>query len=188
MEVIPMPDLETARMRLQDGQMLPDVVLMNAILPDGRAEALLPTIAGLSVRPRVVMVAPIVERIHPVAYGYGVAVVPDPFDPGELADIVWSSSRCRARGPVARFQEQHELSEREAEIVALASQGADNREIAISLECGIKTVQTHWLRIYDKSGYSSVQQILATLIQLSSTDWPAALAHAPTSRSATLFG
>jgi DNA-binding NarL/FixJ family response regulator len=172
MEVIPLVDLAAARARLQDRQPQPDVILMNAILPDGRAEDLLPTLVGMSARPRVVMVAPVFDRIHPRAYQYGVAVVPDPFDPIGLVDIVWSLSRCQNPGPVARFQEDHALSEREAEIVALAAQGADNKEIAQSLECGIKTVQTHWMRIYDKTGHCSVQEVMAALLRMSGMDWP----------------
>jgi DNA-binding NarL/FixJ family response regulator len=57
------------------------------------------------------------------------------------------------------------LTARERQIAALVAQGASNREIAGKLVIGIRTVEAHITRIFNKLGFSSRAQIAAWAVE-----------------------
>jgi PAS domain S-box-containing protein len=59
-----------------------------------------------------------------------------------------------------------QLSEREREVLFLAADGLTDKQIAVRLEIGPKTVRTYWDRIRAKLGASSRTQALALALRL----------------------
>lgn len=57
------------------------------------------------------------------------------------------------------------LSEREKEVLLLAGQGMTDKEIALRLEIGPKTVRTYWDRMRAKMGAASRTEVLAKALQ-----------------------
>ncbi len=53
------------------------------------------------------------------------------------------------------------LSEREREVLALAAEGLTDKEIAVRLGIGVKTIRTYWDRMRQKLGAASRTQVLA---------------------------
>lgn len=57
------------------------------------------------------------------------------------------------------------LSEREREVLALAGEGLTDKEIALRLDIGQKTVRTYWDRMRSKLGAASRTEVLAKAVQ-----------------------
>ena len=55
------------------------------------------------------------------------------------------------------------LSRREREIATLVARGLTSREVAQSLVIGVRTVESHLARIFDKLGIHSRAELAATL-------------------------
>ena len=58
-------------------------------------------------------------------------------------------------GKTAKPEKVEVLSQRELEVLNLGMEGLSNKEVAIELSLGIRTVQTHWRNIFNKLGVSS---------------------------------
>ena len=68
---------------------------------------------------------------------------------------------------ISRFQEKFRLSDREADVVRLASLGHGCKEIAYELGCRSPTIDIYWTRIYRKTGCRSHLEVMAALLTLS---------------------
>ncbi|CAN5527493.1 LuxR family transcriptional regulator [soil metagenome] len=66
--------------------------------------------------------------------------------------------------PVARGLDRPALTERESEIARLAALGGSDREIAESLQIGVRTVETHLSRVYGKLGVGGRDELGVVLI------------------------
>jgi len=97
------------------------------------------------------------------AYRLGIARVEDEAHPG----VEWLISVERG-GPtllelVDLAEQRFGLSDREAEVIALLSDGLSNKQIASALEIAVQTVKFHVQAIMKKSGTSSRTELLARL-------------------------
>jgi DNA-binding CsgD family transcriptional regulator len=63
------------------------------------------------------------------------------------------------------FRDVHNLSDREAETVALALTGLRTKEIASTLGCAPQTIATYWDRVYRKTNSNSKEMVLALVIR-----------------------
>jgi DNA-binding CsgD family transcriptional regulator len=77
------------------------------------------------------------------------------------SDVFWRSPR---RHLVERFAMEHNLSNREAEVVDLASMGNSTKEIAAQLGTSQQTVAVYWARIYRKLCCCSRGEVMARLL------------------------
>jgi NarL family two-component system response regulator LiaR len=74
-------------------------------------------------------------------------------DPRVARKVVqWFSSLSHGQRPEGAAEC---LSERELEVLKLAAKGMSNKEIAVELALGVRTVQSHLSHIFDKLGVSS---------------------------------
>ncbi len=74
-------------------------------------------------------------------------------DPRVARKVVqWFSSLSHGQRPEGAAEC---LSERELEVLKLAGKGMSNKEIAVELALGVRTVQSHLSHIFDKLGVSS---------------------------------
>ncbi|MFD0324599.1 response regulator transcription factor [Lysobacter gummosus] len=55
------------------------------------------------------------------------------------------------------------LSPMEQSVLVAAARGAEDKQIAASLECSISTVRTLWQRIYHKTGLTSRRKLIAKI-------------------------
>jgi len=63
-------------------------------------------------------------------------------------------------------QERTELlSERELQVVQKGVEGLSNKQIAVALSIGPRTVQTHWRNIFDKLGVSSRTEAIVSCLR-----------------------
>ena len=73
---------------------------------------------------------------------------------------------AQLRPPESRpYHEKNELlSERELQVLRLGAEGLGNKQIAVRLSIGPRTVQTHWRNIFGKLGvYSRTEAIVRSL-------------------------
>jgi NarL family two-component system response regulator LiaR len=74
-------------------------------------------------------------------------------DPRVARKVVqWFSSLSHGQRPEGAAEC---LSERELGVLKLAAKGMSNKEIAVELALGVRTVQSHLSHIFDKLGVSS---------------------------------
>ncbi|MFQ9180360.1 MAG: response regulator transcription factor [Eggerthella lenta] len=66
-----------------------------------------------------------------------------------------------------RYGKQHQLSEREREVLYLVLQGNDNQNIASSLQLSPSTVKVHVHNILQKSGQANRQELIRDFWRMS---------------------
>lgn len=76
------------------------------------------------------------------------------------------------------FISAHRLSQQMGRILRLSTRGESNKEIANALGIDVRTLSTHWTRIYARTGTRSAQEFRALLFRY-------AVMHADLSRSST---
>lgn len=88
-----------------------------------------------------------------------------PFDEDRLIDRVREAMERDARDRRQR-QEQEEarqraatLSPREREVMELIAEGLSNKHVALRLDIGVRTVETHRARVMEKMGAGSVSEL-----------------------------
>jgi DNA-binding CsgD family transcriptional regulator len=64
----------------------------------------------------------------------------------------------------------HHLSPREATLLVLAAMGRRRKEVAVDLECGLATVETHWRRIFKKTGTTTQSELFAAILSFALAD------------------
>lgn len=82
----------------------------------------------------------------------------------DIARAVFSQlSKTQSHDKPAR-EKVELLSEREQQVLRLGAEGMSNKQIAVALSIGPRTVQTHWRNIFDKLGvYSRTEAIVHCL-------------------------
>jgi DNA-binding CsgD family transcriptional regulator len=66
---------------------------------------------------------------------------------------------------VRAFASGHDLSEREAAVLASAVAGLAMKETAARLRISVKTVECYWARIYEKTRDRSQREVLARMFR-----------------------
>jgi DNA-binding CsgD family transcriptional regulator len=66
---------------------------------------------------------------------------------------------------VRRFAGLHRLSGQEAAVVAQAAEGWCMKEAATALGISVKTVESYWKRIYEKTGQTSQLAVMALIVR-----------------------
>ena len=80
----------------------------------------------------------------------------------DIAKAVFA--RLRSPGGKAPNEKPDVLSERELQVIQQGAEGLSNKQIAVALSIGPRTVQTHWRNIFDKLGvYSRTEAIVYCL-------------------------
>jgi len=147
---------------------LPDVMLLDVVLPGGGVEAA-GSIARLCPNVRAIMLTAsenehdVVSALQAGARGYilkgssGFEVVETvrAIFRGEsyVAPILGARllTQIGKRTDAVARRDMCDLTSREGEIIALVSQGASNKEVAISLKCAERTIKHHMTNIMRKS-------------------------------------
>lgn len=95
------------------------------------------------------------------------------------------SSGREQQSPILVLSASWKLSSREREVLKHCGEGQRNKQIAASMCCSTKTVETYWRRIFIKSGYSAKEEILAALLRMAiaqrgeAHEWPPATKAPP---------
>jgi DNA-binding CsgD family transcriptional regulator len=83
-----------------------------------------------------------------------------------VRDLDQGSAQNRLRWAVARLSSKAQLTEREADILALVLQGRSNGEIGKELEISKATVKWHMHNIFTKTGTITREGLLREALQL----------------------
>jgi len=157
----------------QASRLLPDVVLMDLVMPRGGAVEAIGGIRALSPAPRVVVLTSfsaddqVLPAVRAGASGYVLKDAP----PAEVEAAVRAVHRggvvlapqaaSTVLGEVARGQAApgaDELTRRERDVLGLLARGLSNRELAAALFVSEKTVKTHVSSILSKLGLADRTQ------------------------------
>jgi DNA-binding NarL/FixJ family response regulator len=170
-------------------QKLPDVLILDLALPDGRGLEVAETLHAVAPTARVIVLSgeassfvcpvPLRPMVHAVvdktrAYGTLSQEI------GELCRQRRASagvSAASADGGESEVPLQRRLTEREDEIFALIGRGRSSREIAAQLHLSQRTVETHRKNIIAKLGVSGPELVRLAALQL--TPWESAQALPP---------
>ncbi|WP_019645943.1 response regulator transcription factor [Novispirillum itersonii] len=88
-----------------------------------------------------------------------------PFDEDRLIDRVREAMERDARDRRQRQEEEDarrradSLSPREREVMLLIAEGLSNKHVALRLDIGVRTVETHRARVMEKMGVGSVSEL-----------------------------
>jgi DNA-binding NarL/FixJ family response regulator len=154
-------------------RLLPDVVLMDLVMPGGGAVEAIAAIRGLSPAPRLVVLTSfssddqVLPAVRAGASGYVMKDAP----PAEVEAAVRAVHRggvvlapqaaSTVMGEVARGHAApgaDELTRRERDVLGLLARGLSNRELAEALFVSEKTVKTHVSSILSKLGLADRTQ------------------------------
>lgn len=157
------PSIESARARLS--QTCFDAVLLDLQLADGHGAGLLPTLRRLKPRPGIAVVSGYLDSGQTVSlYGHCDFTVRKPVDGRALVELVTQLAADRDDPGFGAFCRRYDLSRRECQVVAGASRGQLNKEIAAEIGCTVATVVSYWQRAFKKTGCSSRNEVLALLL------------------------
>jgi DNA-binding CsgD family transcriptional regulator len=90
-----------------------------------------------------------------------------------IRDLEHGSAQNRLAWAVTRLSNQAQLTEREADILALVLQGRNNSEIAKQLGIRKATVKWHMHNLFTKTGTATREALLRDALQLGSASPPA---------------
>jgi len=146
------------------GQMLPDVVLMDLVMPRMDGITTIRQIRALSPSTRILVLTSFSEddKVFPAVKAGAHGYLMKDIRPVELAESIRSVYRGEATlhpeiakklmDQLAEDEEKSEekLTTRETEVLRLIAQGRSNKEIAAALYISEKTVKTHVSNILQK--------------------------------------
>jgi len=92
-------------------------------------------------------------------------VGPKPLSDDVLKRLVLklATDGCRFEVTIDSFCQIMGLSDRETEVLRLAVLGKRNVEIAETVGCGPRTIDTYWRRIFKKTGQCSQRDVIAAV-------------------------
>ena len=181
--------LEEARAALKTG--LPDVLLVDLQLPDGDGSALIAELTADHPHVPILVISvfgderSVVRAITAGAQGYLLKDAPgdnltdailqvleghSPISPGIARHIIRVFQDNNRTDNGEPSQPASVLSDRELEILQLASKGLSNKETANALGISVNTVGTHTRRVYTKLAVSSRAEALFEARQLGLLD------------------
>lgn len=145
-----------------------DVVVLDLNLPDGDGMTLVEPLSCCAPRPGVIVVSGFLNAQRLVElYRQRVLAIPK----GPSREVLSEAIETALERPsypdiVRRLCGNHTLSPAEAEVVLAAVDGCSVDETADRLGCSRRTVETHWQRVFKKTGYRSKPDVLAAVLRL----------------------
>ncbi len=142
-------------------------VLLDLALPDGDGGDLVTECMALVPRPVCMVLSGNLDPTRVVGLGLrGVVPMPKSLVDSSLADAVTTLIEERlapeSSDPIAALTL---LSSAQREILRLTIEGKTAKECADALHVGVRTVETHWERIFEKTGTRSKVQLLGALLR-----------------------
>jgi DNA-binding NarL/FixJ family response regulator len=124
----------------------PDVLVLDARMPDSRGLVEIPDLRRLSPSTRVLVLTGYGDVALQQALSFGA----DALLTKELASDVIVDTICGWFPSVSTHSPLENLSEREKEVGRLAASGLTNKEIAEKLFISVNTIKTHLARVLEK--------------------------------------
>ena len=157
-----------------------DVLLLDVTLPDGSGIDLIADVRSKSPKTQVVMFTNVPnEQARCLELG-AVAYLSKETPPDVLIKAIEAASRQSSvtNAPPGKseagdppFQQYHELSRRELEIMLKLIAGKRNKEIALELDISEKTVATHRARMLKKLGLTDMRALMLYAVRQGLADW-----------------
>jgi FixJ family two-component response regulator len=163
--------LRSARAKLECGRY--GGIVVDLALPDGCGSALLAAVSRVRPRPTAIVISGCLTA----ELGVAVAGLCDAVLPKPLTHVQVAKALGRARRPthdaVAAYAHSQALSPKEGDALREAIAGGTSNDQARRLACEVTTLNTHWRRIFQKTGIRSKAEVIAAvLIQVTSQREP----------------
>jgi len=142
-------------------------VLIDLQLPDGDGSELIPLCRKLEPRPVTLVLSGNLDaaRILELGTQRTLAIPKGLVDQSlrrTLEDLIEKRAYFASLQP---FADLFDLSPVQREVLRLTVEGKTAKEVAAVLKVSVRTVETHWDRIFEKTGVRSKLQLLATLLR-----------------------
>jgi DNA-binding NarL/FixJ family response regulator len=135
--------LESGKKLLEEQR--PDVLILDARMPDSRGLMEIPDLRKISPSTRVLVLTGYGDIALPQALSYGAdALLTKELASDAIVDTICAWFPSSSAGPLVQ------LSEREKEVGRLAASGLTNKEIASELFISVNTIKTHLARVLEK--------------------------------------
>ena len=164
--------------RVAISKLKPDVVILDIILSDGDGIELTKEIVDGGRRVMAFSGADTWDRVEKFLQAGGLCFVTKRCPPEELIQALdavvqnhkWISPSLRnvishSAANTNHIKNEHPLSHREREVVALVARGLTSRQIADQLCVSVKTVETHRYRIFKELQIKNRAQLVSYAIQ-----------------------
>lgn len=155
-----------------------DVLLLDVALPDGSGIDLIADVRAKSPKTQVVMFTNVPNQQERCLELGAVAYLSKETPPDVLIKAIEAASRQRSAMNAPReksddqpYQQYHELSRRELEIMLKLIAGKRNKEIALELDISEKTVATHRARMLRKLGLTDMRALMLYAVRHGLADW-----------------
>lgn len=146
-----------------------DVILLDIYLPDGEGPELLRHMSAEQVR-SVAVFSAYLETRHSVELDrQGVLASAKPTKIPQMMSLIDRIVERRSQmGPTSEqraraWAKRHKLTARQTEVLVLGVRGMGNDQIAETLGCGGRPIETHWKRISDNTGLRGRAAIVAAV-------------------------
>ncbi len=143
-----------------------DVAVVDLCLGDTLSTELVADLSSQEVAPAVIVMSGYLDGDTAVELArMGAATIPKPMASEKLVALIRDMGSRRSSGDwLIRFSNKHRLSRKEQDVLCLAAQGLQNKEIAARLGCAHSTVMTYWKRIFCKTQRNTRSEVLSTLV------------------------
>jgi DNA-binding NarL/FixJ family response regulator len=112
----------------------------------------------------VITSAHIDDKVAVQCMGRCVATIPKPIHAGTLLTCLDKLRKSCARStPLPPSTVRCEFSGRQIEVIRAAAEGLSEKETAIRIGCGLRTVGTYWQRIFEKAHCRTKAAVIAIL-------------------------
>ncbi len=166
-DLLPVPDLASARRLLNDAGASVDAVLLEPDLPDGRGEDLLGQIEALPNQPGIVVFSDASQELRTHAATYRVVWAPRFTRASTLAATLRLAARGYADDTLTRFAGYFRLTRKEAEVLDLVAKGISPKRIALEHAVSLQAVYANLARVSTKAECASYQEVIAKLFRFS---------------------
>lgn len=142
-------------------------VLLDLQLPDGDGADLIPICRRLDPRPVCLVLSGNLDAARIVELGsQKTLAIPKGVVDQSLRKTLEELIEKRAYFASLRpFADMYDLSPVQREVLRLTVEGKTAKEVAAVLKLSVRTVETHWDRIFEKTGVRSKLQLLAALLR-----------------------
>jgi DNA-binding NarL/FixJ family response regulator len=142
-------------------------LLIDLQLPDGDGAELIPLCRKLDPRPVCLVLSGNLDAARILELGaLRTLAIPKGLVDQSLRQTIEDLIERRAYFASLRpFSDLFDLSPVQREVLRLTVEGKTAKEVAAVLKVSVRTIETHWDRIFEKTGVRSKLQLLATLLR-----------------------